>query len=286
MNRNSLQKIELALLSLAFCSLLIISCKSDQVEPEELSPASIQNVSYQWGELSINRKNINDIIKYNEKGKIETLLSTDDKNILTTIDFDYQGNKIFLNTAFNDSYELDNKRRVILHTSSQVQQGITLVNTEKYSYDNAGYLAKIDLASNNFIYSVINYEVNNGNYQKFSLSNPKDGNVTRQYIFSYNNTKVISSFSLFTALFANNTHSAIEKYLNFGKQSVNQLSSIDYKVINLNGDLKSGSLNVVSHLDGAHNITKVELIGNEIQGMPSDNLSPLPRTVSFVLNQR
>lgn len=286
MSRNSLQKIELSLLSLTFCALLTISCKSDQVEPEKLSPTSIQSVSYQWGELSINRKNVNDIIKYDEKGKMAALLTTDDKNISTTIDFDYQGNKIFLNTASNDSYELDDKGRVVLHTSSQVQHGMTFVNTEKYSYDNAGYLVKIDLASNNLIYSVVTYDVNNGNYQKFSLSNPKDGKVTRQYVFSYNNTKVASSFSMFTAIFANNTYSAIEKYLNFGKQSANQLSSVDYSIMNLNGDLKRGTFNVVSHLDGAHNIIKFELIGNEIGGMPSDNLSPLPRTVSLKLNQK
>ncbi|TKC04862.1 hypothetical protein [Pedobacter frigoris] len=181
----------------------------------------------------------------------------------------------------NDSYELDDKGRVVLHTSSQVQQGMTFVNTEKYSYDNAGYLVKIDLAGNGSIYSVITYEVNNGNYQKFSLSNSKDGKITRQYVFSYNNTKVTSPFSMFTALFANNTYSAIEKYLNFGKQSVNQMSSVDYSILNLNGDLRIGTLNVISQLDEARNIVKLELIGNKIEGTPSDNLSPLPRSVSF-----
>lgn len=284
MNGNSLKKIKPALLSLVFYALLIISCKSNPPKPKELPPASIQNVSYQWGELSRNRKDINDVIKYNEKGKIETLLTTYDNNTSTTIKFDYQENKIFLNTAFNDSYELDNKGRVVLHTSSQVQNGMTFINTQKYNYDNEGYLAKIDLAVNGLIYSVVTYEVKNGNYQKFKLSDSNDGKVSREYVFSYNNTKVTSSFSMFTAVFANNTYLAIEKYLNFGKQSINQLSSVDYKIINLDGELKQGVLNVVSRLDGANNIIKLELIGKEIEGIPSDNLSPLPRAVSLVLN--
>lgn len=286
MNRNSFKKIERALLSLAFCSLLVVSCKSDRVEPEELFPASIKNADYQWGELSINRKSVKDSIKYNEAGKIETLITIDERNISKTIDFDYQGNKILLNTSFKDSYELDAKGRVVLHTSSEVQQGMTFVHTEKYSYDNSGYLVKMDLAVNNLIYSVINYDVNNGNYQKFSVSNPTDGKVSRQYVFSYNTTKVTSSFSMFTAIFANNTYSAVEKYLNFGKQSVNQLSSVDYSILNLNGEISRGTLNVVSNLDAANNTIKFELIGSEIKGMPSDNLSPLPRAASFVLNQR
>lgn len=89
---------------------------------------------------------------------------------------------------------------------------------------------------------------------------------------------------MFNAVFANNTYSTVEKYLNFGKQSVNQLSSVVYRLINLNGDIKTGTLDVITNLDEARNIIKLELIGKRIEGTPSDNLSPLPRTVSFVLN--
>jgi hypothetical protein len=136
-----------------------------------------------------------------------------------------------------------------------------------------------------FKYGIINYAVQNGNYINYTLADTLDNNVTRKYDFLYSNTKASSSLSFFSPVFSNNTYSSIEKYLNFGKQSVNLLSSINYQVANEDKTVPTGTLMVTGQLDVLGNFVKLNLIGGNISGMPLDNLSPIPRSVSIAYNK-
>lgn len=259
--------------------LLITSCKKDSTGASNGKVEAIAKVDYEWGDQSINRKSFSDIIQYNSAGKIDNIVTG---AAGTTVAFTYQGNKISLNTAYSDIYELDNQGRVSLHTSTDIDNG-NVIHTERYNYDSNGYLNNIVLSVGGTVYSTIFYQVKNGNYTKYALTNKVDSKVTRQYDFAYSHTKVNTAFALVTPVFSNNTYSTVEKYLNFGKQSVNMISSINYRIINLDNSIKTGTLTVQTNFGTNKNITGFKLLGDAITGMPSDNLSPLPRSANFEL---
>jgi hypothetical protein len=136
---------------------------------------------------------------------------------------------------------------------------------------------------NGTLFSTIGYKVVNGNYTSFVLSNTSDGKITREYDFTYGTAKANSPISLFTAVFGDNTYVAIEKYLNFGKQSVNVISGINYTIGNEDGTVSTGTLPATSQVDTNGNLTNLDLTsGAYIGESPLDNLSPLPRSVRFV----
>lgn len=270
------------MLVLAFLgSALIISCKKDSNNTSNGKVDAIAKVDYEWGDQSISRQSFSDVIKYNNAGKIDTIITGANPGV--AVAFTYQGNKIILNTAYNDTYELDSQGRVSLHTSTDIDNG-SMVHHERYNYDSNGYLNNVVLGFDNTVYSTIFYEVKDGNYTKYALTNTLDNKVTRQYDFVYSKTKVNTAFALVTPVFSNNTYSTIEKYLNFGKQSVNMISGINYRIINLDNSIKTGSLTVETSFGANKNITGFRLLGDAITGMPSDNLSPLPRSANFELS--
>jgi hypothetical protein len=275
----------------AFLCLLIFitSCKRDDTDKitVDLKPVT---ASYNWGELAINKKIQSDNISYNSAGKISNVLTLGSRgDTLSNITFTYTDNKITLNSGYNDEYDLDNTGKVVYHSTQEVQQGHNIVEIERYSYDDNDYLKKITLSLTfdggpESLYSTIDYEVANGNYTKYTLSNTDSGTVTRQYAFTYNtNRKVTSPASFFVPVFANNTLSNIDKYLNYGRASVNLLSGITYSIRNLDKTVSTGSFNVLSTVNSDGYVTSLNLAGNSIAGFPSDNLSPLPKSVSFTL---
>jgi hypothetical protein len=286
-------------LSIALCSLFIVSCKKAAIgdlKMAELSALkSLDTISYLWGDQSLSRFNTTDIIKYNSAGKIDSVITTyPGLKFVSSIRFTYQGNKIMLNTPYNDTYTLDNLGRVVSHSTLVTNPGgDNNENDEQYIYDGNGYLSKVILSGAIFVnsqrigfkYGIINYTVQNGNYINYTLSDTVGNNVTRKYDFLYSNTKASSSFSFFSPVFSNNTYSSIEKYLNFGKQSVNLLSAINYQVANEDKTVQTGTLMVTGELDVLGNIVKLNLIGGNISGMPLDNLSPIPRSVSIAYNK-
>lgn len=272
------------------CALTFNSCKKDdnqtpedniEIEAPAGKTAAISAAHYEWGDLSLSPKIYDDVITYNTAGQIEKV--TLSGGINQTIDVTYSGHEITLNTPFKDVFELDNQGRVVLHTSTQVQHDFIFMHTEQYNYDANGYLTRVSLSLNGTEYSKILYEVKNGNYTRYALQNSSDGRITREYQFTYSKTNTTSAFALFTPVFSNNTLATVEKYLNFGKQSVNVLSTVNYKIISLDNTTKSGSLTVKSNLNAEKNIIDFELVGDAIAGVPADNLSPLPRRASFEL---
>jgi hypothetical protein len=286
-------------LSIALFSIFIVSCKKEALgglkTPGLSSLKTLDTISYSWGDQSISRFNNTDIIKYNSAGKIDSIITTyPGATFVSSIRFTYQGNKIMLNTQYNDIYTLDNLERVVSHSDLVTNPGgDNSENDEQYIYDGNGYLSKVILSGAIFInsqrigykYGIINYTVQNGNYINYTLSDTLGNNVTRKYDFLYSNAKASSSFSFFSPVFSNNTYSSIEKYLNFGKQSVNLLSAINYQVANEDKTVQTGTLTVTSQLDVLGNIVKLDLTGGNISGMPLDNLSPIPRSVSMAYNK-
>jgi hypothetical protein len=193
---------------------------------------------------------------------------------------------VILNTNAKDVYTVDSQGRVVLHDSKYLEpNGDTVSYEEQYHYDGDGYLSKVVLTGSfiygHYIYGVISYTVQSGNYTSYTLADTAGNNVTRKYTFQYNSTPVNSSFGFYSPIFANNTFVAIEKYLNFGKQSANQLVAVNYQITDLDNSVQSGALTVNSSFDINGNITRLSLTGAAITGTPSDNLSPLPRMVSF-----
>jgi hypothetical protein len=278
------QKLACAAYALLF-SAALVSCKNDNVSPEATAALSLKTASYSWGDLSISRTINNDVIHYNSAGQPDTIVSTDGNSAVSTIVLSYSGNKITLNTPYKESFTLDAQGRVLSHSNNTDPSGAEYLNeTQEYEYDAGGYLHKVSLKVGNREYSVITYQIKNGNYISYKLSSPDGSDITRQYNFSYSSKKVFSSAALFTAIFANNTRTGVEKYLNFGKQSVNLLREVDYTIINLDKSVQRGTLSVISQVDDKNNLLHLSLSGGGINGMPSDNLSPLPRSVSFVLN--
>jgi hypothetical protein len=278
----------LFMLPVVLSAMFIVSCKPEGVAPLPSATSTktklIDSVNYQWGDLSSSRQTYTDIISYNSVGQIDSIYSKSNNqtdNNLRGIAFMYQGNKIILSTVYKDTYELDNAGRVALHSATHTEDpSFTYVNTEQYFYDAAGYLSKVVLLGNGAVYSTINYQVQNGNYTSYTLTNAGTNAITRKYDFSYSSQKINISFAIFTAIFGNNTYTAVEKYLNFGRQSVNLLSGIKYQVAELDGSTKTGTLNVNAQADAQGNFTQFSLAGNVITGTPADNLSPLPRVVT------
>lgn len=281
---------ELFCLFVFYCLLIsFVSCKRDDTSQPTVT-VKLSNAAYDWGDLSINRKIESDEIKYNATGDIERVITTNNNgNIISNIKFTYSGSKITLNTKYKDEYDLDNNGKVVYHSLSDVQHGHTILEIERYSYDDEDYLNKITMSLTfdggpETFYSEIDYEVQNGNYTKYTLSNTDSGIVTRQYVFTYNTTKKVNSpASFFAPIFANDTKSNIDKYLNYGKSSVNLLTGIDYTILNLDKTTSTGSFNVSANVNTDGYITSLNLSGNDIAGFPSDNLSPLPREVNFML---
>ncbi len=281
-----------ALLYLSVFSCLLISfssCRRDNTNQPTVT-LKLSNAAYDWGDLSINKKIESDEVKYNASGNIERVITTDDNgNTLNNIQFTYSGSKITLNTKYNDEYDLDNSGKVVYHSLSDVQHGDNIVEIERYSYDSNDYLNKITLSLTfdggpETFYSEIDYVVQNGNYTKYTLSNTDSGTVTRQYLFTYNTTKKVNSpVSLFAPIFANDSQSNIDKYLNYGKPSVNLLTAVNYTILNEDKTISTGTLSVASNVNTDGYITSLNLVGNNIAGFPSDNLSPLPRSINFTL---
>ncbi|MHB8206450.1 hypothetical protein [Mucilaginibacter sp.] len=279
--------------TLFFCALTIFtSCKKGQQITPSNAVLKVSGADYVWGDLSINRTTGSDAIKYNANGNLDSVVSYDANGHRTgSIILTYSGNKITLNTVYDDTYELDAAGRVINHSSQQIQNGYNFISTENFTYDANGYLNKVTMAENanllgvssgTTIYSVINYEVQNGNYIKFTLSNTIGDTVTRQYNFTYNSSvKINGSYALFAPTFSNNTTSNIDKYLNYGKTSVNLLTGINYTIVNLDNSVSTGLFNVVTKLNDANYLTQLSLTGNDSAGFPSDNISPLPRSIKF-----
>lgn len=275
-------------LFLVFCLMTAFSSckKNDPVKP--VNELTVTNANYEWGDLAINKKAEFDVIRYNNTGRVDTVITYDVYGkLLRSVAFTYNGNKVTLNTSLKDQYELDNSGRVIYHSTEGVQAGNDIVNIERFTYDAQGYLNKVTMASNfnNFVgpvFSVINYEVQNGNYVKFALSNVDSGTITRQYKFTYNINKTVNSpCSFFAPIFANDTYSNIDKYLNYGKASQNLLTGVNYYITNLDKTVATGTLNVVTKLNADNYITELDLVGNNLTAFPSDNISPLPRSIKF-----
>lgn len=285
-------KPRLALLCLSTCVCLLIavsSCKRDDSDNVNVSLKPTV-VNYSWGELAINKKIESDEISYRSDGKIANVLTRDNNgDTLSNIAFTYSGNKITLNTPYKDEYDLDNTGKVVYHSIQDVQQGITFIEIERYSYDDNNYLNKITLSlasagGPETLYSTIDYEVKNGNYTKYTLSNTDSGTVTRQYNFTYNTSRTVNSPAAFFApVFADNTLSNIDKYLNYGKASVNLLTGLSYIIRNLDRTVSTGSFNVSGNVNSDGYIISYNLVGNDIAAFPSDNLSPLPRSINFTL---
>jgi len=281
-----------ALLCLLIFSCLLISfssCKRDNTD-QPTPTLKLSNAAYNWGDLSISRKIQSDEVTYNAAGNIDKVTTTDDNgNTISNIQFTYSGNKITLNTTYNDEYDLDNSGKVVYHSLRDVQKGHNIVEIERYSYDNNDYLNKITLSLTfdggpETFYSQIDYVVENGNYIKYTLSNTDGGNVTRQYVFTYNTSrKVNNPVSLFSPIFANNSQSNIDKYLNYGKGSVNLLTGVKYAILNEDKTVSTGILNVASSVNREGYITSFNLVGSDISGFPTDNISPLPRSINFTL---
>lgn len=265
----------------------ITSCKKEN----QISPDITQNifkVNYSWGELAINKRIESDVIFYNTNSSIDSVNTFDaDKLKIRSIAFSYTADTIKLNTSYNDKYNLDATGRVIYHSTEEVQNGYNIVSIERFTYDAAGYLNKVTMSSifdhgAETVFSVINYEVNNGNYVKFALSNINDGTITRAYNFTYNTAKKVKSpVSFFSPIFANNTASNIDKYLNYGKPSANLPTGLSYYLTNLDGTISTGTFNIVATVNNNNYISSLQLVGNNIAKFPSDNVSPLPRSMSF-----
>jgi hypothetical protein len=281
-----------ALLCLSVFSYLLISfssCKRDNTNQPAVT-SKLSNAAYDWGDLSINKKIESDEVKYNAAGNIEKVITTDDNgNTISNIQFTYSGSKITLNTKYNDEYDLDNSGKIVYHSLHDVQHSHNIVEIERYSYDANDYLNKITLSLTfdggpETFYSEIDYVVKNGNYTKYTLSNTDSGTVTRQYVFTYNTgKKVTSPVSLFAPIFANDSKSNIDKYLNYGKPSVNLLTGVNYTILNEDKTISTGTLNAASSINNDGYITSFNLVGDDIAGFPSDNLSPLPRSINFTL---
>lgn len=263
-------------------ALFVYGCEKE-ADIERVSPAmssDFVSVKYEWGDQSLSRQNYDDIIKFNTNKQLDRIITLRNKvDTLFDISLSYQGNKIALNTQFLDVYQLDNQGRVIVHTATH-NDNLLYVNKEEYLYDGNGYLSKVTLSGNEVPFSVIKYKVENGNYVSYSVSDPNGSNLTRHYDFTYNSTLVKSSFAFHSPILSNNTYSSIEKYLNFGKGSANQLINVMYRVTNLDNKVRMGQLSVISEVVDGY-IIKQELIGPKITGHPADNLSPLPRSISF-----
>ncbi|TSJ42984.1 hypothetical protein FO440_01975 [Mucilaginibacter corticis] len=275
-------------LAIFFAAIALTSCKKDHNESPSTAILTVNNVSYQWGELAINKKYVSDSIKYNSAWKIDSIISYDENGQITNrIGFTYSGSEISLNSPVKDKYTLDSEGRVIMHTIEEIQHGTDFIQTQRYSYDPNGYLSKVTMSLNvvgnpETTFSVINYEVKNGNYTKYALSNTADGAITRQYDFSYNTAvKINSPVSLFAPIFSNNTISNIDKYLNYGKNSVNLLSSVNYTMINLDKTTSTGTLTAETSVNSDKYLTQLTLNGATITSFPSDNISPLPRSIKF-----
>jgi hypothetical protein len=293
------QKIALFVLLVIFSTTFITSCKKSELapDPNELTdiapPKSIDTVKYSWGDLSISRAIATDKIKYDNAGKIGSVTSIDAVGQAATILFTYQSNKIMLNTKMKDVYTLDDAGRVIFHSATNAQDSTFIFKEEQqYLYDGNGYLSKILWTINGITYhfkstvSIITYMVQNGNYSSYTLADSTGANITRQYKFSYSDIKVNSQFSFFSPIFGDNTYVAIEKYLNFGKQSVNLLSGINFTVAMEDGSIQTGLYTATSKFDALGNISSISFYpGGYMIGMPLDNLSPLPRAVSFIYNK-
>jgi len=275
---------------------IITSCTKSGLSPKKAldatttPPKALDSVTYFWGDMSGTRQNDLDIIKYTSDGKIASVVNTEGGYQVSDANFTYQGDKIILSTNAKDVYTLDSQGRVSLHDSKYVEtNGDTVSYEEQYHYDGNGYLSKVLLTGSfiygKYVYGEISYAVQNGNYTSYTLSDTTGNNVTRKYTFTYNNTPVNSAFSFYSPIFANNTFTAIEKYLNFGKQSANQITSIDYVITKVDNSSQSGTFTVNSTFDANGNITNLSLAGPAITGQPADNLSPLPRQVSFTYNK-
>jgi hypothetical protein len=284
--------VALLMLSMAF----ITACKKLGEAPVKSTDATaaarpLDSVTYLWGDLSGTRRNDLDMISYTSDGKIATVLNNYDGGYqLNKITFTYQDNKIILNTNASDVYTLDVQNRVSLHDSKYIEpNGDTVSYEEQYHYDDNGYLSKVLLTGSfiygKFTYGEISYAVQNGNYTSFTLADTTGKNVTRKYTFSYNKVAVNSAFSFYSPIFANNTFTAIEKYLNFGKQSVNQITAIGYLITNVDNATQTGIFAVNTTVDKGGNIKQMTLTGPAITGQPADNLSPLPRQLSFTYNK-
>lgn len=277
-------------LAIAVAAVLITSCKKDDNAINNTTPLSVSKVNYQWGDLAINRKFMSDVVKYTVDGKVDSVISFDENGTATQrIGFTYTGANLTLNTGVKDSYKLDNAGRVVYHSSEEVQNGNNIKSIENFSYDANGYLSKVTMSidfdnKTNSTYSVINYEVKNGNYTKFALSDIDGGAVTRQYVFNYNTAvKAVSPVALFAPVFASNNTSNVDKYLNYGNGSKNLLNSIDYVIINLDKTISKGNFKAVSKVNKENYITELNLDGASLTAFPSDNLSPLPRSMQFTL---
>jgi hypothetical protein len=272
-------------------SIALSSCKkNDTASPQVV--LTVSKANYSWGELAINKKIESDVIKYNANGSIDNVITYDASGqIIRNITFSYKVDTITLNTLFKDKYQVDAAGRIVFHSTEEIQNGHDIVSIERFAYDAAGYLNKVTMSSNfdsyvGPVYSTINYVVKNGNYTKFALSNSDDGTVTRQYNFSYNTAKKVNSpCSFFSPIFANNTNSNIDKYLNYGRASANLLTGVSYYLTNSDKTVSTGSFNAVTEVNSDNYVTSLKLTGNTITSFPSDNISPLPRSVSFDLTK-
>ena len=279
----------------AFTSLTISSCHKDKnLDPQPADVTlKVSTADYNWGELSINKKIESDSVQYDATGKIKRVVTYDNNNnLLRDVAFTYSGSKITLNSQFNDEYDLDNQGRVIYHSSSQVESGNSIVDIDRYSYDANGYLKLITMSftfngQQSPVIENIDYTVVNGNYTRFALLDLNGNQVTRQYDFTYDMSKKVKSPSaLFSPTFANESYSNIDKYLDYGKSSANLLTGLSYSILNEDNTFSKGSLDAVTTINSEGYITSLNLEGNTIAGAPTDNLSPLPRELSFTLTNQ
>lgn len=259
-------------------SILFISCKKDANPTTDISIVSpITKASYVWGDMSFSRTTFDDVITYTNDGRIRIIVTSGKHP--ATVNFTYQGNSIFLNTPNNDEYELDDKGRVSVHyyTTSAIHK------SQHFTYDNDGYLKTVIFKIGNIDSGLISYEVKGGNYTKMAYSGIDGSNIIRRYNISYAKEKVNSAYSFFGPVLSPDTYSCMEKYLNFGKQSVNLPAAIQYYALSWYEGEQSGTLTVQSTYNDNRNLTGFELKGAPIVGKSYDNLSPFPRIVKFEL---
>ncbi len=257
-------------------------------------------IYYQWGDQSINRQEIYDVVKYNNDKTQVTSVTSWFNNFRLGVELvpTYSGNTVTVNSDFHDQYILDAQGRVASHTSTDPQpNGTETYLTEVYTYTPDNYLDKIYIydsmyfadvnVGSKFLVSIAQYTVSNGNYTGYTLKdfalNDQTGYVGRKYNFNYDVSKnAYLPISFFVPITADNTQLNFDKYMNYGKQSAHLITSIDYYL--LLDDMTStvnGTYTVTSTLNSDNSVTSYSLQGTALGAMPSDNLSPIPRDIKI-----
>ena len=183
-----MHRIAFYFLLISAIALTFSSCRRDnEIDPahpiktnDSITAGSIHifGADYAWGELAINKKKESDAIKYDAAtGKIDSVLTYDNNGVLlSSIGFTYNGNKITLNSPYNDEYDMDNTGKVVYHSTQEIQNGHLITEIERFGYDANNYLNKVTMSSNfdsyvGPVYSEIDYEVTNGKLHQIHLIN-------------------------------------------------------------------------------------------------------------------